>query len=114
MIGIYNVLVPAGEELDRVGFNQYGSGGNANVSGGGITFNITTASGNTSQLDGTVPSFVGRDANTGQIKVPTGALAPTNSAIANFSNNTLSLTLTGFPGAYPSGSKMTISNLSNE
>lgn len=113
-VGIYSFTPPSGVKVKKMSFLANSTGANANVASGGITINMTTETGNNSIDDGTVPNYWGVDANTNQIKEDTGALASTNSSTVNWENGTMTLTLSGFPGAFPAGSKMVIDNLLEE
>lgn len=102
------------EKVDRIGYNVFTSGGTQNANLGATIFKITTATGNTSATDMVTPGAKGTDFLTGQVKYINNVLATTNGLLSVAAGNIHTVTLNGFPGAFPDGSKMMINDLVSE
>ena len=102
------------ELVDRISYNVFTSGGTQNAASGATIFKLSTATGNNNYTDTATPYAKGIDSTTGQVKDMNGTLSSTNSLLAVPSAGVLTLTLNGFAGAFPDGSKMTVFNLISE
>lgn len=102
------------EIVDRISYNVFTSGANQNANSGATIFKLSTATGNTSYTDMATPYANGTDSTTGQVKDVNGTLSSGNSFLAVPGGGVITLTLNGFAGAFPDGSKMNIYNLASE
>jgi hypothetical protein len=112
-VGDYTIVVPTGGKLDRVSFLANTSG-LQNVSGGSVIVKIDTSAngGNTSIDDGTDAHIHGINVLTGQHFFMTTAVgSPTNTVVTTWAAGVATITMSGFSGGYPNGSKMTLANL---
>lgn len=111
-VGVYTVVVPVGQKLDKIDYVT-DSGGSGNISAGVTVFNIDTSAngGNTGFADGTAAQGHGINSGNGQHLFFTTALNSGNTITSSYSAGVATITLAGFNGGYSDGSKISLTNL---
>ena len=110
--GDYTITVPADERLDRIMVPQWASGVNQTTSSGAIIVRIvtTTGVGSFDEMSAPLVNFVSNAS--GQMFKPNDVLGAGHSVIVDTpAANTMNVTINGFPGAVPNGSKINITNI---